>query len=98
MYTDPKNKKYFKLFGVFAVAVMLFSPITYYALHGFTTVAYARWQIFAVALSIIFILSYFDKLKTVPKVQLDLAVIINLMLAMWCVSIAFSYNLVENRG
>ncbi len=90
-----KNKKYFKLFGVFAVAVMLFSPITYYALHGFTTVAYARWQIFAVALSIIFILSYFDKLKTVPKVQLDLAVIINLMLAMWCVSIAFSYNLVD---
>ncbi|HHU27954.1 TPA: YfhO family protein [bacterium] len=96
LFDSIKNKKYWNLFGFIVVIIMLFTPITYVALHGFTTVTYARWQIFVVALSLIFILTYFDKINRMPK-YLDLAVIINLGLAIWVFAIAFGSNMIDTR-
>jgi len=85
-----KSKKKWDIFTLIFCSFIPFIPFTYYLLHGFSTM-YGRWEIILVVLMLIYVLKTFDKLELVNRWTFSVAIVINVVLAGYCVY--YSYKI-----
>lgn len=75
--------------GLFLVLFLLFTPITYQLVHGFT-IDYGRWQIFIVAISIAYIARYFDQHTSFKAWYFDISFVSIFSLMIYMLMVAYA--------
>ena len=86
-----RQKKWSHLLGFSLVLFMLFTPITYQLVHGFT-IDYGRWQIFVVAIAITYIAIHFEQRMSFKRWYYDVSFATILGLALYAVYVALEYE------
>ena len=84
-----KQKKWSHFIGLGLILFMLFTPITYQLVHGFT-IDYGRWQIFIVTIAITYIAVHFDKRKDFRSWYFDVSFAVIFLLAIYAVLVALA--------
>jgi uncharacterized membrane protein YfhO len=84
-----RKKRIGHLVGLFLILFMLFTPITYQLVHGFT-IDYGRWQIFVVAIAIAYIAINFDERKAFKAWYFDVSFITMFSLALYALLVAYA--------
>ena len=85
------KKKWSHLLGFSLILFMLFTPITYQLVHGFT-IDYGRWQIFVVAIAITYIAIHFEQRMSFKRWYYDVSFATILGLALYAVYVALEYE------
>ncbi len=70
-----KKKQWSQIIAFALVAFMVLTPFTYYILSAFVQ-AYGRWEIFVVAMLILFVCLHFDDAVKLPRYVLDISAVI----------------------
>lgn len=83
VYYSIKKKKVSHIISLLFILFLLFTPFAYYCFSGFTSVAYGRWQIFVVAVAIIYIAHTFDHRDEIPKFALDVGFVMTMAICIW---------------
>jgi uncharacterized membrane protein YfhO len=86
-----RRKKWSHLLGFSLVLFMLFTPFTYQLVHGFT-IDYGRWQIFVVAIAIIYIAIHFEQRESFKRWYYDVSFTTIIGLSMYAVYVALEYE------
>ena len=89
-----KTKKIWNIIGLIFMLIIPFVPITYYALNAFSMM-YGRWQIFLVAIAIIYTSSMIEKFDDIPKIHIDISFLITITLMISVVAYSFSIGRVS---
>ncbi len=89
-----KEKKVWNIIGLIFMLILPFIPITYYLLNGFAMM-YGRWQIFLVAIILIYTLPTLQDYKNISKLELDLSYFITLITMIGIATYAFSIEKVS---
>lgn len=89
-----KSKKRFNIAIMILAIIMPFIPGSFYLFHGFTF-EYGRWLLFIVAISLIFILTTYDRLDQVKKWYLDVGIVINLLLVGFTIYTSYQAGLLD---
>ena len=83
------KKKWSHLIGIGLILFMLFTPITYQLVHGFT-IDYGRWQIFVVAILIAYIAVHFEQRMQFKRWYYDVSFAVIFSLAIYAVLVALA--------
>lgn len=86
-----QKKRPLPIIAILILLVIPFIPFTYYLLHFFT-VDYGRWQLFMVVVILIATVPMLDRLAELPKWQLDVAFVIQLLLSAGVTYYSLSIN------
>jgi uncharacterized membrane protein YfhO len=87
------KKKWSHFVGFGLILFMLFTPITYQLVHGFT-IDYGRWQIFIVTIAIAFIAIHFEERLKFKRWYFDVSFIVVFGLSIYALLVALAN---ENR-
>lgn len=88
-----QKKKWSHLLGLGLVLFMLFTPIVYQLVHGFT-IDYGRWQIFVVTIAIAYIAIHFEDRMKFKRWYFDVSFLGIISLALYAFMVALAN---ENR-
>lgn len=97
-----KQKKWSHWLALIIILAMLFTPITYQLVHGFT-IDYGRWQIFVVAIAIAFIAQQYEHRQQFKAWYFDVSFFTIFGLAFYALSVAlanenkFFFSAMEER-
>ena len=86
-----KQKKISHIIGLGLVLFMLFTPITYQLVHGFT-IDYGRWQIFIVAIAIAYIAQSYEAKSSFKPWYFDVSFVVIFGLALYVFNVAIEYQ------
>jgi uncharacterized membrane protein YfhO len=86
-----RQKKWSHILGFSLVLFMIFTPITYQLVHGFT-IDYGRWQIFIVAIAITYIAIHFEQRESFKRWYYDVSFTTIIGLSMYAVFVALEYE------
>ena len=89
-----KSKNKWDIFTLIFCCIIPFIPFTYYLLHGFSK-EYGRWELILVVLMIIYVLKTFDKLELVNRWMFSVAIIVNIILAGYCVYYSYKIGQID---
>ncbi len=97
-----KQKKWSHWIGLLLILFMLFTPFTYQLVHGFT-IDYGRWQIFVVAIAIMYVATQYEHRRQFKVWYFDLSFGLMFGLAFYALSVAkanenqFFFTAMEER-
>jgi uncharacterized membrane protein YfhO len=97
-----KQKKWSHWIGFVVILLMLFTPITYQLVHGFT-IDYGRWQIFVVAIAIMYVATQYEHRQQFKVWYFDLSFFAIFGLSFYALSVAkanenqFFFSAMEER-
>ena len=85
-----KKKQWGQIVAFLLVGFMLFTPFTYYLLHAFAQ-AYGRWELFVVALLILFVTTHFDDVTKMKRYVLDISFVVVIAMMIVTATLALGY-------
>ena len=94
MINTLKSKKVFDIFVLAVCIIMPFVPFTFYLFHGFTY-EYGRWELCLVLITLIYVLKTFDNLEITNRWMLTVGVIVNVLLAGYCVYYSYKIGMID---
>lgn len=78
-----KEKKISHILGFLGICFLLFTPFAYNCFSGFTSEMYGRWQIFVVAIFMVYVAINFDKRRKMSVHYLDLSIVVVLLIQLF---------------